>query len=112
MGTLKVAKTYPEIDPDQPIFLRVPFKCRELIIDALKAGGFKGEAKQVAEFTKDYATPRANAIREAWVKRAIAQRAKDGEIEFDSDATISHSDDPGEYVLGWVWIEEPEKEKE
>jgi hypothetical protein len=30
--------------------------------------------------------------------------ARDGEVEFDSDAMISGSEG-GQYVLGWIWVD-------
>lgn len=102
----------PALDPEQPMFLRLPLKCRQVVIDALNAAGFLQEAKNCKEFTEDYADPGRNANREAWLALAKGTVAKDGEIEFDSDATISHSGDKGEYVLGWVWVEDPDYEDE
>jgi hypothetical protein len=93
------------IDPDQPMFLRVPVKCLTVILEALRAAGYEQEAKEAESFTRDYVDPKANADRLKWLERAEEQKQKYGEIEFDSDATISHSDDNGEYVLGWVWVE-------
>lgn len=97
------------IDPEQPAFLRVPVKCIATVVAALAAAGFKQEAKSVEEFTKDYTDPKLNAEREKWIERA---GGKDGEFEFDTDSTISHSDDDGEYVLGWVWVYGPKNEEE
>lgn len=96
---------FPPIDPEQPAFLRVPVKCISTVVAALKDAGFEAEAKAVEVFTRDYTDPEANANRLAWLEKASEQAGKSGEVEFDCDATISHSDDPGEYVLGWVWIE-------
>ena len=91
-------KEHPPIDPEQPMFLRLPVKCRQLVLDALTVGGFEQQAKDVESFTNDYVDPRANADRLAWIDRAD-EEARDGEVEFDSDATISHSEG-GQYVLG------------
>jgi hypothetical protein len=92
----------PPIDPQQPAFLRVPVKCLPTVIAALKSAGFEAEAKAVEDFTRDYTDPEANAERLEWLAKAD-EEAKDGEVEFDSDATISHSEG-GQYVLGWVWV--------
>jgi hypothetical protein len=35
--------------------------------------------------------------------------AKDGEIEIDDDSTVSHWDANGQYVLAWVWVDNPEE---
>lgn len=97
--------TFPAIDPTQPVFLRVPVKCLRTIIDALLAAGFSQEANEVQDFTHAYTDPAANAERQRWLNLAEETVAKDGEIEFDADATISHSTDNGEYVLGWIWVD-------
>jgi hypothetical protein len=88
------------------MFCRIPVKCRDVVISALRAAGFAQEARDVESFTRDYVDPKANANRLKWVGRADIV-ARDGEIEFDSDATISHSESGGEYVLGWVWVDGP-----
>lgn len=48
--------------------------------------------------------------------RAAARRIyeREGEIEIDPGAAVSHGDDPGAYVQAWVWVyfddvKEPEK---
>lgn len=99
-----------KLDPEQPMFLRVPLKCRLTVIKALQKAGFETEARRVLEFTRDYALTKANRNRLKWLERADEQVAKDGHIEFDSDATISHSEG-GQYVLGWVWVDGPEEEE-
>jgi ATP-dependent protease HslVU (ClpYQ) peptidase subunit len=49
------------------------------------------------------------------VLRAYRRRAKklykEGELEIDDDAVVSHGDDHGAYVMAWVWVED-EDEKE
>jgi len=94
------------IDPEQPAFMRVPVKCIPTVVSALEAAGFASQAKDVAEFTRYYTDPVLNAEREEWVARADAE-AREGEVEFDSDSTISGSDG-GQYVLGWVWVDGPD----
>lgn len=32
---------------------------------------------------------------------------KDGHVEIDEGAMISYGDDPGAYVMAWVWIDLP-----
>jgi hypothetical protein len=36
----------------------------------------------------------------------------DGELEFDYDAVVSLSGEPGAYVMAWVWIDEEELREE
>jgi hypothetical protein len=98
--------------PDQPVFLRVPAAAVPAVLAGLRAGGHAAEAARVEAFVRDYLDPAANAERLRWLARADDQTARDGEVEFDSDATISHSDDPvrGQYVLGWVWVDGPSEE--
>lgn len=97
------------IDPEQGAFLRVPVKCLPTVVEALKAAGFEAEARSVESFTRDYTDEEANENRKKWLRRARGV-ARDGEVEFDSDATISHSDDKGQYVLAWVWVDDEETE--
>lgn len=107
MTQTEVKVELPAIDPEQPMFLRVPVKCRQVVIDALVAAGFQQEATAVEQFTSDYVDLEANVERLRWLEMAEAKAARDGEIEFDSDATISHSQEAGEegqYILGWVWV--------
>ena len=102
---------FPPIDPEQPAFIRVPVKCLPTIISALMEDNYVQEAKTVQEFSRDYTDPEANAERLLWLERAEKWREW-GEVEFDSDATISHSTDNGQYVLGWIWVDGPEEEEE
>ena len=95
------------VDPDQPAFVRVPVGCLPTVFAALRAAGYDGAAKDAESFTRHYTDPGLNAERLRWLERARDVRLKYGDIEFDSDATISESDDSGEYVLGWVWVEGP-----
>lgn len=41
-------------------------------------------------------------------RQAAFKRQKDGEIEFDADAIVSHGNDGGAYVQAWVWIGDDE----
>lgn len=38
--------------------------------------------------------------------RTLAKKrhGRDGEVEIDDNAIISHGDDPGAYVQAWVWV--------
>lgn len=95
----------PAIDPNQPCFLRVPAVCVPVVIRALENAGMGEAARAVRKFTTDYLDPAANAERVKWVRWAKDRTEVDGEIEFDADATISHSPDGGgNYVLGWAWV--------
>jgi hypothetical protein len=41
--------------------------------------------------------------------RAAAQRHhRDGELEIDPGAVVSKGDDPGAYVMPWLWIDDSE----
>ncbi len=96
----------------QNMMIRIPANCLSTVLLALRAAGFEDEAKKVEEFTHEYIDPAANANRVMWVERAREQHGKDGEIEFDDDSTISLSEDNGEYVLGWVWVDGDEQEED
>lgn len=94
------------ITPDQPCFLRLPARLIPLVTQYLENNEEHSAAREVREFTRHYLEPELDLIRSAWVKWAQESKQKDGEIEFDSDATISVSESgKGEYVLGWVWVE-------
>lgn len=96
-------------DPNQSMFLRVPLVARPVILDALRAAGMHGAALSVEQFTADYADDVKNEERLRWVEMARRQVQRDGEVEIDNDATISHSSDFGEYVLAWVWVDDDEE---
>jgi hypothetical protein len=40
----------------------------------------------------------------AYVAQAREQYHRDGEIEVDHNAVVSHVDAGGAYVLAWVWV--------
>lgn len=96
----------------QNAFIRVPVESLPTIKDALRTAGFEQAAADVEMFARDYTDPDANTYRQKWLERARDTVEKEGEIEFDNDATISHSDANGEYVLGWVWVEGDKNEDE
>lgn len=105
----------PAIDPEQPMFLRIPVKCFDVVHAALLAAGHTQVANAVDSFTRDYRFKRENARRLKWIELADERHGGDGgdgEPEFDSDSTVSHSDDDGEYVLGWVWVSTPDEWEE
>lgn len=43
---------------------------------------------------------------EAYVAQARKQYHRDGEIEVDHNAVVSHGHDGGAYVLAWVWVDD------
>jgi hypothetical protein len=93
-------------NPEDDCFLRVPVKAVPAVVAALRAAGLPEEAAEVEGFARQYTDPAVNARRVWWRDRADGE-ARDGEVEFDSDAAISHSPGAGEYVLGWVWVDGP-----
>lgn len=97
------------INPEQLCFCRVSVKAVPTVVNALRQTGFVTEANEVERFTNDYTDPEANSERLRWLEKADAL-IEYGKIEFDSDATISHSEDNGQYVLGWIWVEDNEEE--
>jgi hypothetical protein len=50
------------------------------------------------------------------VLRAYRRRAKkmykEGELEIDDDAVVSHGDDHGAYVQAWIWVEDEDEEED
>lgn len=99
---------------DRPVFLRVPASCVPAIVEKLRSLRREDAATRVEEFASRYLDPVLNAERLRWLARAHETVQKDGEIEFDDDATVSGSreaGESGEYVLGWVWVDGPEPEE-
>jgi hypothetical protein len=45
-----------------------------------------------------------------FIQLARDQWVKDGEIEIDDDTIAGGSDDHGDYVLAWVWVDDPRDE--
>lgn len=43
-----------------------------------------------------------------WPAMAREIYGEDGKVEVDGDAVVSHGDDPGAYVMAWVWVTEDE----
>jgi hypothetical protein len=63
--------------------------------------------------------PIANRVREALAdlndrrlneyRHAARRHHRDGELEIDLDsAVVSKGDDPGAYVLAWLWVDDTE----
>lgn len=46
----------------------------------------------------------ATQAREEWTR--------EGQIEVDEGAFVSRGDDPGAYVMAWVWVDDPEQDEE
>jgi hypothetical protein len=65
----------------------------------LRAGVYHLEALEEDE--ESPLPPCDDAIRQT--AKAIWER--DGEIEIDHDAAISHGDDPGAYIQAWLWVD-------
>jgi hypothetical protein len=97
------------MEPNPQAFIRVPVTAIVGIAGYLRSIGMETEANHVLDFGGDYTDPARNLRRQEWVERARDQVAKDGEVEVDNDATISRSEDNGEYVLAWVWVDGPEE---
>ena len=49
------------------------------------------------------ATPEVDAD---YLAAARERYGRDGELEFDDEAVVSHGSDPGAYVMAWRWISE------
>lgn len=45
-----------------------------------------------------------NPVLKLCVAKAKEQYVRDGECEIDDDAVVSPGDDPGAYVMAWVWV--------
>ncbi len=41
-------------------------------------------------------------------REAASRQARDGELEIDAGAVVSKGDDPGAYVMAWLWIDDDE----
>ena len=41
-------------------------------------------------------------------RAAAARHHRDGELEIDPGAVVSKGDDPGAYVMAWLWIDDCE----
>lgn len=42
-------------------------------------------------------------------REAASKLSKDGELEIDDGAVVSMGDDPGAYVMAWVWVPNEEE---
>lgn len=97
-------------NPERKMMLRLPLKCRETVLAALRQAGFEGEAAHVEMFTSAYLDEN-NDERERWIGLASAVAAYPARIQsvqVDEDATISDSEGGGQYVLAWIWVDDPE----
>jgi hypothetical protein len=68
------------------------------------AGRTEGEARKVIEALDFAQQHQVNAAAEAYRYAARCFHSNDGELEFDSDAIVSFSDN-GAYVEGWQWVD-------
>lgn len=75
----------------------------ELIKIALKDKGkpFDRIIKELDDTVVEQEGPEATAYREA-----ASELSKDGELEIDDGAIVSMGDDPGAYVMAWLWVSE------
>lgn len=48
----------------------------------------------------------------AYIAMARDRWEREGSIEIDADTITSGSDDKGDYVLAWVWVDDPEGDDE
>lgn len=73
----------------------------ELVKIALKDKGapFERIIKEIDETVVEQEAPAAVKYREE-----ASKLAKDGELEIDDGAVVSMGDDPGAYVMAWVWV--------
>lgn len=99
------------IDQEQPAFMRLPVRLIPTVLKALEDSGEVNAAKEVRSFTKHYTDEDLNKYREEWVARAEDLHGRDGEVEFDSDSTVSGSEG-GEYVLAWVWVADDDDDED
>lgn len=53
-----------------------------------------------------------NPVLQKYRERADEEKGREGELEIDDDAVVSHGEDRGAYVMAWVWIEDEEDEEE
>jgi hypothetical protein len=44
----------------------------------------------------------------AYIPAARERFQREGELEIDDNATVSHGEDPGAYVQAWVWVPDTE----
>lgn len=85
-----------------------------------RAQGFavKDEQRQAVEALLDQGVTLADVIRvcaerdasaesRRLIQLARAQWHREGEIEIDEPTVVSGSDDAGDYVLAWVWVDAP-----
>lgn len=79
----------------------------EIIKAALEGKGPACERiiKDLDDTIAEQEGPEATAYREK-----AKERAEDGELEVDEGAIVSMGNDPGAYVMAWVWVpDDPER---
>lgn len=64
-----------------------------------------GEQVSLADRIKECRSEQVQPIAEAYRDYAAANLTSDGEIEIDADALVSMGEDPGAYVMAWVWVD-------
>lgn len=86
-------------DLEEVDFLNTPEEVRDLLV----AHGIT-----LADCIRAFAAPEDDPL----VALAREQYHCDGEIEIDHFTVRSGSDGPGDYILAWVWVDNPGEEVE
>lgn len=73
----------------------------------LVPGLYHPEINRFVEAQREYTDP----LDIEYVFRAIEEKYDEGEVEIDSSALVSRSEDPGAYVMAWVWIGNPDMDE-
>lgn len=74
-----------------------------------------GHGKLANEATVEIMTAKADLADEEhnyYRELADDKKARDGELEFDSDAVVSLGNDNGAYVMGWAWVEDDREQED
>ena len=76
------------------------------VMNALRSskGDGPAEAADIALAEKIEQAVTAIDPADPYVEAAVERWSRDGEIEIDEDAVVSRGDDPGAYVMGWLWV--------
>jgi hypothetical protein len=91
----------PELKKLKAALERVSFTPRE------KLGVMQKLHDKLEEALQDDKNP---VLRE--YRRRAKKLYKEGELEIDDDAVVSHGDDAGAYVMAWVWIKDKDEKDE
>ena len=63
------------------------------------------EIDSLVDRLKTCRSEQVQPIAEAYRDYASANLTDDGAVEIDADALVSIGDDPGAYVMAWVWVD-------